>query len=106
MESAHGDDTGGPTLDRLQESNISDLGEDTLNVRPKDELETIPVEEIQDLKPEDLQESASAEATQDTKPGTGQVQQRDNYSLKVWGIFTVAVMDLSAIVSILFFSYT
>lgn len=73
MESALGDETGGPTPDRLQESSISDLAEDSLNLRPTDELETIPVEETQDLKPEDLQESAPAETTQDTKPGTGQV---------------------------------
>lgn len=106
MESALGDETGGPTLDRLQESNISDLVEDTLSLRSKDELETIPVEEIRDLKPEDLQESAPPEATQDTKPGTGQVQQRDNCRLKAWGIFTIAVMYFLAIRSILFFSYT
>lgn len=96
MESALGDETGGPTPDRLQESSISDLAEDTLNLRPTDELETIPVEETQDFKPEDLQESAPAETTQDTKPGTGQVQQRDNCRLKVWGIFTVAVMYVLA----------
>lgn len=106
MESAFGDETGAPTLDRLQESSISDVVEDTLNLRSKDELETIPVEEIQDLKPEDLQESAPPEATQDTKPGTGQVQQRDNCRLKLWGIFTIAVIYLLAIISILFFSYT
>ncbi|KAJ7408297.1 hypothetical protein BTVI_60141 [Pitangus sulphuratus] len=76
MESSLGDEAWGPTPDRLQESNISDFVEDTLSLRPKDELETIPVEEVQDLKPEDLQESAPAEATQDTKPGTGKVAQR------------------------------
>lgn len=74
MESVLGDETRGPTPNRLQESNISDLSEDTLNLRSMDELETIPVEEIQGLKPEDLQESAPAEATQNTKPGTEQVQ--------------------------------
>lgn len=77
MESALGDETQCPTPDSLQESNISDFAQDTLSLRPKDELETIPVEEIQGLKPEDLEESAPAEATQDTKPETGQVQQRD-----------------------------
>ena len=77
MELALGDETQGPMPDSLQESNISDFAEDTLSLRPKDELETIPVEEIQGLKAEDLQESASAEAMQDTKPKTGQVQQRD-----------------------------
>ncbi|CAM9231227.1 unnamed protein product, partial [Bubo scandiacus] len=72
MESALGDKTRGPTPDSLLESNISDFAEDTLSLRPKDELEAIPVEEIQGLKPEDLQESAPAEGTQDTKPETGQ----------------------------------
>ncbi|KAF4800639.1 hypothetical protein TURU_042443 [Turdus rufiventris] len=72
MESALGDETGGPTPDKPQESNISDAVEDTQNLSSKEELETTPVEEIQDLQPEDLQESAPAEATQDTKPGTGQ----------------------------------
>lgn len=81
MESALGGETGGPTLDRLQESNTSDV-EDTLNLTPKDELETTPVEEIQDLKPEDSQESAPSEATQDPKPGSGQVKQRDNCRLR------------------------
>ncbi|GAB0184749.1 voltage-dependent L-type calcium channel subunit beta-2 [Grus japonensis] len=77
MESVLGHETQGATPDGLQESNISDFAEDTLSLRPKDELEPIPVEEIQGLKPEDLQESAPAEATQDTKPETGQVLQRD-----------------------------
>lgn len=76
MESALGEETWGPTPNSLQESNISDLTEDALDLRSKDELETIPVEEIKGLKPEDLEESAPAEATQDTKPETGQVQQR------------------------------
>lgn len=102
MESALGDETGAPTLDRLQESNVSDVVEDTVNLRSKDELETIPVEEIQDLKPEDLQESAPPEATQDTKPGTGQVQQRDYCRFKLWDVFTIAVRYLLAIISILF----
>lgn len=106
MESALGDETGGPTPDKPQESNISDVVEDTQNLSSKEELETTPVEEVQDLQPEDLQESAPAEATQDTKPGTGQVQQRDNSGLTVWGVFTIAVMYLLAITSTLFFSYT
>ncbi|OPJ81751.1 hypothetical protein AV530_014313 [Patagioenas fasciata monilis] len=72
MESGLGEETWGPTPNSLQESNISDLTEDALDLRPKDELETIPVEEIKGLKPEDLEESAPAEATQDTKPETGQ----------------------------------
>lgn len=76
MESALGDETRGPAPDTLQESNISDFAEDTLSLRPEDEPETILVEEIQGFNPEDLQESAPAEATQDTKPETGQVQQR------------------------------
>lgn len=76
MEMALGDKTQGPTLGSLQKSNTSDFAEDILSLRPKDELETIPVKEIQALKPEDLQESAPAEATQDLKPETGQVQQR------------------------------
>lgn len=82
MESALGGETGGPTLDKLQQSNTSDALEDTLNLTPEDEVETTAVEEVQDLKPEDLQDSAPPEATQDTKPGTGQVQQRDNCPLK------------------------
>ncbi|KQK77874.1 hypothetical protein AAES_120905 [Amazona aestiva] len=77
MELALGDETQGLMPDSLQESNISNFAEDTPSFIPKDELETIPVEEIQDLKPEDLQASAPAEAMQDIKPETGKVQQRD-----------------------------
>lgn len=74
MEAALGEETRGPTPDRLQESNSVGFVEETLSLTPEDELETIPVEEIQGLEPENLEESAPTEATQDTKPENRQVQ--------------------------------